>query len=81
MFGGKIGVPELLILFMLLCFFPVVIAAWWRIFSKAGHPGPLGLAMLIPGVNLAVFLWFAFSTWPIEKPAKQNPPMQSRAGM
>jgi hypothetical protein len=49
MFGGKIGVPELLILFMLLCFFPVVIAAWWRIFSKAGHPGPLGLAMLIPG--------------------------------
>jgi hypothetical protein len=68
MFGGKLGVPELLILFLiLLCIFPVMIAAWWRVFSKAGHPGALSLTMLIPMVNFGVFLWFAFSEWPIEK--------------
>jgi|SwirhisoilCB2_FD_contig_41_12190395_length_460_multi_1_in_0_out_0_1 hypothetical protein len=68
MFGGKIGLPELLILAVIFLFFlPVLIAAWWRIFSKAGHPGVLGLTMLIPGVSFFVFLWFAFSTWPIER--------------
>lgn len=67
MFGGKIGLPELLILVVLLLVFPIFIAAWWRIFAKAGHPGALGLLMLIPGVSIFVFLWFAFSTWPIER--------------
>jgi len=38
-----------------------------EIFTKAGHPGALGLAMLIPLVSFFVFLWFAFSDWPIEK--------------
>jgi len=82
MFGGKIGWAELLILMMPLCILPVVIAAWWRIFSKAGHPGALSLTMLIPGVNFGVFLWFAFSIWPIERLGMaQNPPIQSRAGV
>lgn len=66
MFGGKIGLPELMIVAVIfLGFLPVL--AWWRIFSKAGHPGALGLTMLIPGVNFCVLLWFAFSTWPIER--------------
>lgn len=67
MFGGRIGIPELAILMILFCVFPVVIAAWWKIFAKAGHPGALSLTMLIPMVNFGVFLWFAFSQWPIEK--------------
>jgi hypothetical protein len=38
MFGGKIGLPELLILVVI--FLPVMrIPAWWKIFSKAGHHG------------------------------------------
>ena len=66
MFGGKIGLPELLILFIIsLILLPVL--AWWKISSKAGYPAALGLAMLIPGVSLFVLLWFAFSTWPIER--------------
>jgi len=66
MFGGKIGLPELLILVVI--FLPVMrIPAWWKIFSKAGHHGALGLTMLIPGVGFCVLLWFAFSTWPIER--------------
>jgi len=80
MFGGKIGWAELLIIMIPLCIFPVVIAAWWRIFSKAGHPGVLSLTMLIPEVNLGVFLWFAFSPWPVEKQAAAPLPTQYRQG-
>jgi hypothetical protein len=71
MFGGKLGVPELLFLFVIFgcCVLPAALTAvgWWKIFSKTGHPGVLSLAMIIPGVGFIVFLWFAFSTWPIEK--------------
>jgi len=73
MLGGKIGVPELLflfVLFLLVC--PIVVAAWWRIFVKAGHPGALSLTMLIPGVSFFVFLWFAFSEWPVEVTAQSQ---------
>ena len=72
MIGGKIGLPELLVVVaIVVVFLPVL--AWWRIFSKAGYPGALGLTALIPGVNLVVLLWFAFSTWPIER----NQPVES----
>jgi hypothetical protein len=67
MFGGNIGLPELLILVIIIFLFFLPVLAWWKIFSKAGYPAGLGLAMLIPGVSLFVLLWFAFSTWPIER--------------
>lgn len=35
------------------------------IFSKAGYSKWRGLLMLIPIVNLIIFLMFAFSKWPI----------------
>jgi hypothetical protein len=66
-----LGIPELLILFII--FLPAIIlsiAAWWRIPSKAGHPGILSLAMLVPVVSFLVFLWFAFTAWPIEAKTK-----------
>lgn len=72
MFGGKIGVPEL---FILLCFFflvPLMIAAWWRIFARTGYPGVLGLSMFVPGINVVVFLWFAFMEWPIEREKRER---------
>jgi hypothetical protein len=67
MFGGKLGLPELLVLVVIFLIYFVPALAWWKIFSKAGHPGVLGLIMLIPGVSVCVLLWFAFSTWPIER--------------
>jgi hypothetical protein len=36
------------------------------IFRKAGYSGWLGLLMVVPLVNLAVLLWFATTTWPLE---------------
>jgi hypothetical protein len=79
MFGGKLGLPELLVLMVLTVILSVpwivlAIPAWWRIFTKAGHPGALSLTMLIPMVNLGVLLWFAFSRWPIEEQAQKGFP-------
>ena len=45
----------------------LVIMVWWRIFSKTGHSGALGLLMFVPFVNLIVLLYLAFSEWPIER--------------
>lgn len=43
------------------------IVAWVKIFTKAGYSGDLVVLMLIPLVNIITFLWFAFTTWPIER--------------
>lgn len=64
MVGGKIGIPELVVALFILIVFLVI---WYRIYSKSGHSGWLCLLMMIPLVNLITILWFAFSTWPVEK--------------
>lgn len=38
--------------------------AWWVIFARAGFIGALGLLMLVPGLNLLLFLLLAFGGWP-----------------
>ncbi|HEX9780807.1 MAG TPA: hypothetical protein VGB20_06290 [bacterium] len=55
----------LLILFALLVGFGSFV--WWRIFSKTGYPGVLGILMLVPLVNLVLVLMLAFSQWPLER--------------
>ncbi len=48
-----------------------VLFVWmfWRIFTKAGLSGALGLLCLIPSVGFLVCLAIlAFSTWPNERP-------------
>jgi len=40
---------------------------WWRILSKTGYPGALGLVMFIPLVNLVLLVHLAIADWPIEK--------------
>jgi hypothetical protein len=71
LFGGKIGLPELLILLVLFLVFAGVIAAtvlaWWRIFTRAGRPGILALLMLIPFARVPLLMWFAYTDWPNQK--------------
>ncbi len=70
MFGGKLGLPELIILIPLFGLFSLlIIVPWFKIFSKAGHPPILSLTMFVPLLNLLVLWWFAFSTWPTEAEA------------
>ncbi|HEX9133368.1 MAG TPA: hypothetical protein VF844_13845 [Ktedonobacteraceae bacterium] len=45
--------------------FSVVI--YWRIFSKAGYSGAMGLLMFVPIANIVVLCILAFGEWPIYK--------------
>ncbi|MEA3407349.1 MAG: hypothetical protein U9R48_04625 [Chloroflexota bacterium] len=66
--GLTLGAVEALIVTVVgLLGFILGIVIWWRIFSKAGYSGLLGLLMFVPLVNVIVLLYFAFGTWPIEK--------------
>lgn len=37
---------------------------WWKIFSKAGYAGALGLLMFVPLLNIIMFLFLALGDWP-----------------
>ena len=43
----------------------------WRIAQKSGYPGAYSLLMLIPLVNIVVFLIWVFSDWPVEIEARR----------
>lgn len=45
--------------------FAVVI--YWKIFSKAGYSGAMGLLMFVPIANIVVLCILAFGEWPIYK--------------
>ena len=45
----------------------ISIACWASIFSKAGYSGWLAALMLVPFVGIFLLVWFAFTTWPIER--------------
>jgi len=38
--------------------------AFWKICSKAGFSGALGLLMLVPPANIILMLYLAFAQWP-----------------
>jgi len=40
---------------------------WWRIFSRAGFPGPLAILMLFPPLAMAIWAFFAFAPWPARR--------------
>jgi hypothetical protein len=42
-------------------------AAYALVFQKAGYSPWLGLLMLLPLVNLILLVWFATTTWPLER--------------
>jgi hypothetical protein len=48
----------------------LIILPFWKIFSKAGYPGALAIVMMLPGLNLVMMLFLAFSEWPILRELK-----------
>ncbi|QDU11870.1 hypothetical protein V202x_52950 [Gimesia aquarii] len=49
------------------------VAPFWMICSKAGFPGWIGLAILIPVLNIALLMFLAFAEWPaLRHLPKQN---------
>jgi hypothetical protein len=63
----RIGLPELLILFVI---FLVGVVPWWNMLKKSGNPPALSLLIMFPLVNVGLILWFAFAEWPIEREVK-----------
>ncbi len=47
--------------------FLVLVLGCCRIFARAGRHAALGLLMLVPGLNLAMFLYLAFGPWPTQQ--------------
>jgi hypothetical protein len=60
----SIGLPELLVVFTVLGF-PFLVVPFWKIFSKAGYPGIMGIVMLIPLLNVVMLFFLGFSDWPV----------------
>ncbi len=67
MFG--LGFGELLVV---LCVVVVPLVGAWKIVSKAGYSGALSLLWLVPLVNLAAILVFAFSDWPVLRELRER---------
>ena len=57
----------LVVLVIALAVTAVMIFLWWRVFSKAGYSGALGLLTLVPFGCLIMLCILAFSRWPILK--------------
>ena len=65
---GPIGLPELLVIGILLVFGGfVVVLPFWMIFSKAGFSGWMSLTQIIPIVNVVALFYLAFAEWPIHR--------------
>ncbi len=67
MIGGLFQPTFVVIFFIIVA---LVAFAYWKIVSKAGYSGWLGLLILIPLVNVAFILVLALMEWPIERRSK-----------
>lgn len=56
------GFFELIIIGIISIFFTVI--PFWMICSKAGFPGWISLAVLIPVLNIVLLFFLAFAEWP-----------------
>lgn len=49
-----------------------LVLPFWQIFKKAGYEPALSLLLVVPYLNFVVFLWLAFSDWPVLKRLRQQ---------
>lgn len=74
------GVEELSIILLIVLPFVLLssvlpVIAFWKICSRAGFNGALGLLMLVPVANIILPLYVAFARWPVFKQDRvQNAP-------
>ena len=62
------GILEILLLIIVGI---ILVVPFWKIFSKAGFPGPLALLMFVSPVNIVMIFFLAFAEWPALKNAKK----------
>lgn len=67
----RLGVPEFILIVALVFGFLLAIWPARRIFAKAGYPPWLGFLVVFPVLNFVLFLFLAFSEWPVERELNQ----------
>ena len=67
--------PLLFILYLGLAVLWII--AWAQIFKKAGYSRAMCILLVIPLINAIVFLWFAFSRWPVQDRLREEGPKNS----
>jgi hypothetical protein len=61
----SIGLPELVVIMVVGLI--IIIWPYWKIFTKAGYSGALGILMVVPLINFIMVFYFAFAEWPVLK--------------
>lgn len=72
--------PEIAPLLIFFIIIPIVllcislkVIAFWKLCSRVGYAGPLGLLMLVPFGDIILPLFVAFAKWPaLEQKLKEN---------
>jgi hypothetical protein len=57
----------------------IFVLASLRLCSKAGYHPLFGLLLLVPVVNMFIFLFIAFARWPIQRELSELRSVQGRA--
>ena len=69
----SIGYLEIMVVFLIsIIAFILPVIAFWKICSKAGFPGILGLLTIVPIANIILLLYLAFAEWPVLKGGGQS---------
>ena len=67
------GPIEILVVTLISTFTLILpVIAFWKICSKAGFPGALGLLMIVPIANIILPLYLAFADWPALRNKEQS---------
>ena len=78
--GSSSAIGAFLIVYLVIMLAIVIfsIIVWWKIFSKAGYSGAMGLLMFVPIANLVVLCVLAFAEWPILRELNQLRQMRNQ---
>ena len=63
-FGAPGGAELIVLMFIALISVMVTVLPMWLICSKAGFPGWISIAMLIPFLAVILLFFLAFADWP-----------------
>lgn len=71
--GGIPGGWEFVVIFfMCIPMYILPAVAFWRICSRLGFPGALGLLMFVPVANIILLFFIAFAEWPVLRDRGQS---------
>lgn len=69
--GAIIGGALIVWLIIMLAIIVFAVIIYWKIFSKAGYSGAMGLLMFVPIANIIALCVLAFGEWPIYRELNQ----------